>query len=123
MNINLKNYQEKGITDKELEFTKNSLLNEEALRYEGPFQKANYLSNIIKYNLPKDYTLQQNDILKKMTKDDVNAQIKKYFDLNKMTTVIVGDKSYIENKLEAALKDSKTKEELKNVKLKKISVD
>jgi zinc protease len=118
-----KNYQENGITDKELEFTKNSLLNEEALRYEAPFQKANYLSNIIKYSLPKDYTTQQNQILKSMTKADVNAQIKKYFDLNKMTTVIVGDKNYIEAKLNDALKDAKTKEELKNVKLKKISVD
>jgi zinc protease len=118
-----KNYQENGITDKELEFTKNSLLNEEALRYEAPFQKASYLSNIIKYNLPKDYTAQQNDILKKMTKNDVNAQIKKYFDMNKMTTVIVGDKNYIENKLDAAMKDAKVKEELKDVKLKKISVD
>ncbi|MBK7667576.1 MAG: hypothetical protein IPJ32_09705 [Sphingobacteriaceae bacterium] len=58
-----------------------------------------------------------------MTKEDVNAQVKKYFDLNKMTTVIVGDKNYIEAKLDAALKDAKTKEELKNVKLKKISVD
>lgn len=118
-----RNYQENGITDKELEFTKNSLLNEEALRYEAPFQKASYLSGIIRYNLPKDYTEQQNALLKKMTKEDVNAQIKKSFDLNKMTTVIVGDKPLIEAQFERALKDAKTKEELKNVKLKKISVD
>jgi zinc protease len=116
-------YQTEGITDKELEFTKNSLLNEEALRYEAPFQKASYLSGIIRYNLPKDYTEQQNKILKSMTKEDVNAQIKKYFDLNKMTTVIVGDKPLIEGQFERALKDAKVKEELKDVKLKKLSVD
>jgi zinc protease len=41
------NYQTNGITDKELEFTKSSLLNEEALKYEAPYQKASFLSNIV----------------------------------------------------------------------------
>ena len=83
---------DKGITDAELEFTKNSLLNEEALKYEAPYQKANFLSNIARYGLEKDYTAKQNQLLKNITKDEVNAQIKKYFATNKLTTVIVGDK-------------------------------
>ncbi len=118
-----KNYQENGITDKELEFTKSSLLNEEALKYEAPYQKAAFLSNIVKYNLDKGFTNQQNQILKNMTKDDVNAQIKKYFDVNKLTTVVVGDKAMIEAQLEKASKDAKNKEVLNKVKLKKISID
>lgn len=117
------NYQTNGISDKELEFTKNALLNEEALKYEAPYQKASFLSNIVKYNLDKNYTAEQNKILKNMTKDDVNAQIKKYFDVNKLTTVVVGDKAYIESTLEKASKDAKNKEVLNKVKLKKISVD
>lgn len=119
----LNKYVKDGITDKELEFTKNSMLNEEALRYEAPYQKASFLSNIAKYNLPKDYVAQQNQILKTITKDELNGIIKKSFDLNKMTTVIVGDKSYIEGKLNDAMKDAKNKEVLNNVKFKKISVD
>lgn len=118
-----KNYQENGITDSELEFTKNSMLNVEALKYEAPYQKASFLSNIARYNLPKDYVTQQNQILKNITKEEVNAQIKKYFDINKMTTVIVGDKVYIESAIEKAMKDNKNKDVLNNVKLKKISVD
>lgn len=117
------NYQTNGITDKELEFTKSSLLNEEALKYEAPYQKAAFLSNIVKYNLDKGFTAQQNQILKNMTKDEVNAQIKKYFDVNKLTTVVVGDKAMIEAQLEKAAKDTKNKEVLNKVKLKKISVD
>lgn len=117
------NYTTNGITDKELEFTKNSMLNVEALRYESPWQKANFLSNIVRYDLPKDYVAQQNLILKTITKDELNAHIKKYFDLNKMTTVIVGDKNYIEAKLNDAMKDAKNKETLNNVKFKKMSVD
>jgi zinc protease len=117
------NYQTNGITDKELEFTKNSLLNEEALKYEAPYQKASFLSNIVRYNLDKGFTAQQNQILKNMTKDELNAQIKKYFDLNKLTTVVVGDKAMIEAQLEKAAKDAKNKDVLNKVKLKKISVD
>ncbi len=116
-------YQTNGITDKELEFTKKSLLNEEALKYESPYQKAAFLSDIVKYNLDKGFTVKQNQILKDMTKDDVNAQIKKYFDANKLVTVVVGDKAIIEAQLEKAAKDAKNKEVLNNVKLKKISVD
>lgn len=117
------NYVQNGITDKELEFTKNSMLNVEALRYESPWQKAGFLANIARYNLPKDYVAQQNQILKTITKDELNAHIKKVYDPNKLTTVIVGDKAYIEAALEKAMKDTKNKEVLNNVKFKKISVD
>ena len=48
---------------------------------------------------------------------------KKYFDVNKLTTVVVGDKTYIEGTLERASKDVKNKEVLNKVKLKKISID
>ena len=117
------NFATNGLTDKELEFTKNSMLNVEALRYESPWQKAGFLANIARYNLPKDYVAQQNQILKSITKDELNAHIKKVYDINKMTTVIVGDKAYIEAALDKAMKDAKNKEVLNNVKFKKISVD
>jgi zinc protease len=118
-----KKYQTEGITDKELEFTKNSLLNEEALKYESPYQKASFLSNISRNGLDKDYTSKQNQLLKSMTKDDVNQQIKKHFDANKLTTVIAGDKDLIQIQLDKMAKDKQNKEVLDKVKLKKISVD
>jgi flagellar motor switch protein FliG len=77
----------------------------------------------VRYNLDKNFTAEQNKILKNITKDEVNAQIKKYFDVNKLTTVVVGDKAYIEASLDKASKDAKNKEVLNKVKLKKISVD
>jgi predicted Zn-dependent peptidase len=61
--------------------------------------------------------------LKNITKEDVNAQIKKHFDVNKLTTVVVGDKAMIEAQLDKAAKDAKNKEVLNKVKLKKITVD
>ncbi len=116
-------YETGGITDAELAYTKSSLLNTEAIRYEDPEQKANFLSSIARFNLDKDYTVKQNAILKNMSKEDVNQQIKKYFDSKKLTTVVVGDKYSIENQLDKASKDANNKDVLNKVKLKKISLD
>lgn len=118
-----KKYETQGITDVELAYTKSSLLNTEAIRYENPGQKADFLTQISRYNLEKDYTAKQNQILKSITKDEVNQQIKKYFDSNKLTTVVVGDKWIIESLLDKASKDANNKEVLNKVKLKKISID
>lgn len=116
-------YEKEGITDAELEYTKSALLNTEAISYENPFQKASFLSTIQRYNLDKDYTVKQNQILKNMTKDELNQQIKKYFNSNQLTTVVVGDKWIIESLLDKASKESNNKEVLNKVKLKKISID
>lgn len=58
-----------------------------------------------------------------MTKEDLNQQIKKYFDSNKLTTVVVGDKWIIETLLDKASKEANNKDVLNKVKLKKISID
>jgi zinc protease len=118
-----KKYEAEGITDAELAYTKSALLNTEAIRYENPYHKADFLSTILRYNLEKDYTVKQNQILSSMTKEDVNAQIKKYFDSNKLTTVVVGDKWIVESLLEKESKNANNKEVLNKVKLKKISID
>ena len=73
--------------------------------------------------MDKNYTNKQNEILKNITKEEVNQQIKKHFDSNKLTTVVVGDKYIIESLLEKASKDANNKEVLNKVKLKKISID
>lgn len=118
-----KKYQTEGITDAELAYTKSALLNEEALNYESPYQKADFLATISRYGLDKDYTVKQSTLLKNITKEEVNQQIQKYFDANKLTTVLVGDKWIIESQIEKVSKDAKNKDLLNKVKLKKISLD
>lgn len=88
----IKLYAEKGIKKDELEFTKKSILEREALKYETNSQKAGFLERIIEYNLPADYTKQQAEILKKMKVKEVNNLAKKYLPLNKLVIVVVGDK-------------------------------
>lgn len=91
----IKNYVAKGITDEELMFTKNSIGQSDALNYETAWQKAGFIKQILDYNLDKNFVDQQNEILKTITKADVNALAKKYLPYDKMIILAVGDKAKI----------------------------
>jgi zinc protease len=89
-----------GLKDDELSFTKSSYLNSQALRYESPVQKANYLNNILEYNLPKDYNKQQEKVLNEISKAELNDLAKKYISPDKFVILVVGNKYMIKDKLE-----------------------
>jgi len=91
----IKNYAETGITDSELAFVKASIGQSEALRYETGFQKAGFLNRLLEYKLPTNYTETQNQILKGITKEEINTLAKKYLPYNNMIIVVVGDKSVV----------------------------
>ena len=91
----LKNYRENGITEAELKFMKNSLGQRDALLYETGLQKAGFIGRILNYNLPANYVDQQNKILAKLTKADVDAVAKKMLNPDKMNILLVGDKAKI----------------------------
>jgi zinc protease len=115
-----KNYIDNGVTDEELNFTKSSLLNSEALKYETSFQKALFLNKIGRYKLSKDFTVQQSQILKNMTKEEFNQQIKKSYKTN-LAIIVVGDKDIIKGQLDKMAKDQS--ETLKFGKIKEFSFD
>lgn len=91
----IKLFADKGVTDAELTFTKNSMGQNEALKYETSMQKAGFVKRILDYNLEKDYTTKQNDILKAITKEEINALAKKQLQYDKMAILVVGDKSKV----------------------------
>ena len=84
-----------GITDAELKFMKNSLGQRDALSYETGPQKAGFIGRILNYNLPANYVDQQNKILAKLTKEQVDAVAKKMLNPEKMNILLVGDKAKI----------------------------
>ncbi|HLF46780.1 MAG TPA: pitrilysin family protein [Chitinophagaceae bacterium] len=88
----LKNYASNGITEEELSFMKNSLGQRDALSYETGFQKAGFIGRMLEYNLSADYVDQQNKILAKMTKAEIDALAKKWIKTDKMNILLVGDK-------------------------------
>lgn len=89
----LKKYTESGVTEEELAFTKNAMAQSDALKYESPFQKLGFIKRILEYNLDKNYVKAQGDILKNITKADIDARAKKYLPLNNMIILVVGDKA------------------------------
>lgn len=89
----IKQYAEAGITQEELNYTKNSLTSSEALRYETPAQKAGFVKRVLEYDLDPDYTLSQKKILEKIQKQEIDKLAKELLPYGKMVIVIVGDKN------------------------------
>ncbi len=84
------NYKANGITEEELKFTQSSLLLADALKYESPNQKAGFLNRIITYNLPSTYVNEQLQLIKGLTKADIDAIAKKTLHPETMTIIVVG---------------------------------
>ena len=96
----LKDYREKGINDEELAFTKNSIGQSDALKYETPIQKAVFLKRIVSFNLPDNYVDQQNEIVKNISKEEINRLAKKDLPIENMVILAVGDAKTNKAKLE-----------------------
>tara|TARA_R110000868_G_C10840613_1_gene760035 strand:- start:497 stop:1354 length:858 start_codon:yes stop_codon:yes gene_type:complete len=90
-----KNFAENGITEDELTFLKSSIGQKDALKYEAGYQKTGFLNTVLRFGLETNYTDKQNEILKNLSKADVDALAAKYIDPSKMAIVIVGDKEVI----------------------------
>jgi zinc protease len=91
----INNYSGSGISEEELQFTKNSIGLSEALKYETPAQKAVFLKRISDFNLSPDYTEKQNQLLNTITKTEIDQLAKQKLPLEKMVITVVGDKKLI----------------------------
>ena len=97
----IKNFQEDGISDEELTFMRNSIGQRDARQYETPFQKAGFLSTIIRYDLADDYVDDQAEIIRTITKEEINALAKKHLNLDNAYILVVGDAASHKDKLKA----------------------
>ena len=84
-----------GITDEELTFLQNSIGQSDALKYETGQQKAIFLSRLLEYGLAPTFVDEQSQILKKLTKEDVQASARKNLPIDKMYIVVVGDEKQL----------------------------
>ena len=88
----MKTYADKGVSADELGFTKSSMGQSDALKYEAPFQKAAFLKRLLDYNLEGNYVAQQSQILSAISQTEINALAKKHLPYNNVNIIIVGDK-------------------------------
>ncbi len=91
----IKKYKEYGIEEEELNFTKSSLTQSEALKYESPFQKAGFLKRISDYNLNREFSVEQAKVLKEISRAEINKLAAEKLPYDKMIVTIVGDKSKV----------------------------
>ncbi|MEO6520149.1 MAG: pitrilysin family protein [Mucilaginibacter sp.] len=91
----IKNYHQDGITPAELVFTKASISQSDARKYETNQQKAAFLSRIQQYKLQPTFADEQNKILQGISKPEIDALAVKYLDINKMVILVVGDKDRV----------------------------
>jgi len=93
--LDIKHYANNGITPPELAFTKSSIGQSDALKYETNNQKAAFLSRIQDFNLQRNFVNEENTILAGITIDQIDALAKKYLDPAKMSILVVGDKEKV----------------------------
>jgi len=86
-----KNLGEGGITQQELEETKNSLIASYALRYTDIQNISDILVYMQKKNLGLDFLQKRNDYIHKINIEDVNNVAKKYFIADNIRFITIGD--------------------------------
>jgi zinc protease len=95
----INDYVKMGISEEELAFTKSSIGQRDALKYETTGQKALFMRQLLRNGLDKDLVKKQLNILSKMSKKDADAIIKQYIKPDRLAMVVVGDKALIYDKL------------------------
>lgn len=93
-------FKKEGMTDEEFNFTRNSVLANQALEFESNMQKSGFIYNILNRNLSEDYTRQQEQVLKGITKDELNQLAAQYLSTDRMVILVVGDAASLKPKLE-----------------------
>ena len=91
---------EKNFNDSDLEVTKGYLIKSNARAFETLSSKLEMLHDINNYNYSNDYAKQQENIVKKITIDELKKFSEMYLDANKMIYLIVGDAETQLKKLE-----------------------
>ena len=97
----IKDYFERGITDDELMFMRNSINQKDALKYETPRAKLAFLAQILEHDLTPDFVRQRAEIVTNITKAEINALAKKHLAVDDMLMVVVGDAKTLRPQLKA----------------------
>lgn len=80
-----------GVSQEDIDFTRNALLKGNALRFETQRALLGMLGTMSAYGLPDDYIAQEENYVRNLTADEVNATVQKYIDPMRMYYVVAGD--------------------------------
>ena len=97
----IRQYHKDGITADELQFLKKAINQRDALKYETPGAKLNFLAQILEHDLTPEFVKQRATIVDKITAAEINKLALEHLDLDDMFMVIVGDAEVLKPKLKA----------------------
>jgi zinc protease len=80
-----------GISEDDLNFTKNALIKSNARRFETQFNLLGMLQEMSEYDLPENYIAEEEAVIGTMTLEMHRALANKYLDESKMAYLVVGD--------------------------------
>lgn len=80
-----------GISEEDLEFTKNALIKSNARRFETQGALLGMLQEMSNYQLPTNYIENEEEIIRNMTLEQHRELANKYLDESKMAYLVVGD--------------------------------
>jgi len=86
----IEKYKE-GISEEDLQFTKNALIKSNARRFESQFALLGMLQDISNYDMSKSYIADEEKIVREMTLERHRELADKYLDAKKMGYLVVGD--------------------------------
>ncbi len=93
-------YKKDGITPEELADTKSSILQSEILSYETSFQKGVFMNNILRYKLPDSFIDEQEALVNKITKEEVDQLAMANLKTDEMIILVVGNSYVVKKKME-----------------------
>ncbi|NND62271.1 MAG: insulinase family protein [Flavobacteriaceae bacterium] len=86
----IKKYKE-GISEEDLEFTKNALIKSNARRFETQFSLLGMLQEMSNYGLSPNYIADEEAVIRNMTLERHKELANQYLDESKMAYLVVGD--------------------------------
>lgn len=81
----------KGISENDLQFTKDCMILSNTLRFETNRSLIGMLTTMSKYNLPGDYVRKEEEIIRGITLEEHKSIVDKYINPDKMYYLVVGD--------------------------------
>lgn len=97
----IENYRQNGMTQQELLLMRSAYTQGDALAYETPSSKAEFLRHLLTFDLDKSYSEEQNKIISSITTEELNALAAKLLRLEQMQIVVVGDAQIIRQQLKS----------------------
>jgi len=88
--------REKPLSDSQLDYAKESLLNSFIFNFETPSQTLSRLMRYDYYDYPSDFIFQLEEGIQETTKQDVQKVAQNYLDPDKMVTLVVGNPDEID---------------------------